>query len=514
MPSILQLAVGGAVVVLFLAFLLFKAMWRVAEPNQALIISGFHQEPAEGVSESLGFKIVTGKGVLVIPGVQKVRSLSLDANETELDITCVTYQGIPVSVKAVVIYKVGDDFASISNAARRFLDKSQEELEGKIKNVLEGHLRSIVGGLTVEQMIREREALTEATRRHSGEEMAKLGLVIDSLQIKEIDDTTGYIKNLAAPDTAKVQKQARIAQAQADREATEQEQMAEALKSAARRETEIKRAGYQAEIDRAQQEAAQAGPLAEQIATQKVVAEKTKVAELEAQRTEQELQAEVRKPADAEAYKQRTLAEAERDARILRAQAAARETQLAAGASAERTKIEAGATAEKIHVEADAQAGSLEAIGRANAEATRAKGLAEADATRAQGLAKADATRAQGLAEADAVKARATALAENQEAVIAQRLSEQAVEIVAAAAKPIGDIDSLVVFNGAEGIQEAVLQSLGKGFSALRALRGSLMPIMSKESPGGNGVVQGDGDGEAAPEPNGAHAIPATHEAN
>ena len=320
---------AGAVVALVLLFLLFRAMWRVAEPNEALIISGFHQDAVEGVAESLGFKIVTGKGALVMPGIQRVRYLSLDANETELDITCVTTQGIPVSVKAVVIYKVGDDYASISNAARRFLDKTQDELEQKIKNVFEGHLRSIVGGLTVEQMIREREALTEATRRHSGEEMQKLGLVIDSLQIKEIDDTTGYIKNLAAPHAAEVQKQARIAQAQADREATEQEQQAEALKAAARRETEIKKAGFQAEMDRAQREAAQAGPLAEQIATQKVVVEKTKVAQLEADRTEQQLQAEVRKPADAEAYRQRTLAQADRDSRISRAEAAAKETELA-----------------------------------------------------------------------------------------------------------------------------------------------------------------------------------------
>jgi uncharacterized membrane protein YqiK len=466
--------IGGAVVVvLVLFFLLFRAMWRVAEPNEALIISGFHQDAVEGVAESLGFKIVTGKGSLVMPGIQRVRYLSLDANETELDITCVTTQGIPVSVKAVVIYKVGDDFASISNAARRFLDKSQEELEGKIKNVFEGHLRSIVGGLTVEQMIREREALTEATRRHSGEEMQKLGLVIDSLQIKEIDDTTGYIKNLAAPHAAVVQKQARIAQAQADREATEQEQQAEALKAAARRETEIKKAGFQAEMDRAQREAAQAGPLAEQIATQKVVVEKTKVAQLEADRTEQQLQAEIRKPADAEAYRQRTLAQAERDSRISRAEAAAKETELAAVAAAQRTKIEAAANAEKVRVEAEAQAGSVEAVGRAEGEARRARGLAEADALRAQ-----------GLANADAVKARAEALAVNQDAVIAQQLAEKAVEIVGAAAYPVGQIDNLVVFNGTEGVQDAVLQTLGKGFAALQALRATLnVPVTGNGTP-------------------------------
>lgn len=487
--AIALLAFGAAVALLLFLYLLFRAMWRVAEPNEALIISGFRHAPAEGVGESMGFKIITGKGVLVVPGVQKVRNLSLDANETELAITCVTTQGIPVTVKAVVIYKVGDDFASISNAARRFLDKRAEELEQKIKNVFEGHLRSIVGGLTVEQMIREREALTEATRRHSGEEMQKLGLVIDSLQIKEIDDSTGYIKNLAAPHAAEVQKQARIAQAQADREATEQEQVAEALKAAARRDAQIKQASYQAEVDSAQKEAEQAGPLADQVARQKVVVEQTKVAELEAQRTEQQLQAEVRKPADAEAYKQRTLAQAERDARISRAEAQAKETELAATANANRTKIEAEATGSKIRVEAEAQAQSIEATGRAQATSTEARGLAEAKAREAA-----------GLAEAKAIEARAKALAVNQEAVIAQQLAEQAVNIVAAAAKPVGDIDNLVVLNGTEGVQDAVMGSIAKGFAAIQALRGSIAPNgPAPHTPSTNG---------ATPPENGAAEVP------
>jgi flotillin len=459
---------GGLILLTIVGTLLFHMTWRVAEPNQALIISGFKEQPVDGVGESMGFKIVTGKGVPVMPGFQKVRTLSLDANETELSITCVTTQGIPVTVKAVVLYKVGDDFVSISNAARRFLDTKAEEIEQKIKNVLEGHLRSIVGGLTVEQMIRDREALTDRTRSHSSEEMQKLGLVIDSLQIKEMDDPTGYIRSLAAPHTAAVQKEARIAQAEADREATEKEQAAEALKAAARRASEIRIAGFQAEIDKAQREATQAGPLAEQIARQRVVEEQTKVAELEARRKEQALQAEVRKPADAEAYRQRTLAEAERDSRISRAEASAKETQLTAAANADRVKIEASASAERTRVEAQAEATSTEAIGRAQAEATRARGVAEAQATEAR-----------GLAEATSIKARAEALAVNQEAVIAQQLAEQAVGIVAAAAKPIGDIDNLVVLNGAEGIQEAVFGSIARGFTALQALRSSLTPAAS-----------------------------------
>src|SRR5881409_1607167 len=242
--------------VLLLGIIIFKAMWRVAEPNEALVISGLRERSPEGVAESLGFKIVTGKGTLVIPGVQAVRRLSLDLRETELGIDCVTHQGIPLGIKGVVIFKVGDDYTSIANAARRFLDQ-QDQMDHRVHNVFAGHLRAIVGNMTVEEMIRDREKLTQLTRESSGTEMEKLGLIVDSLQIQEIEDPTGYIRNLAAPHAAVVQREARIAQAAADRDATTAERAAEAEKAAARRESLIKQAGYQAEIDRASSEAQQ-----------------------------------------------------------------------------------------------------------------------------------------------------------------------------------------------------------------------------------------------------------------
>src|SRR3712207_3546034 len=184
---------------------LFKLMWRVAEPNEALIISGLRDHVAPDAGESLGFRIVTGKGTLVIPGVQTVRRLSLDLREAELAIDCVTHQGIPLAIRGVVIFKVGDDFASIANAARRFLDQ-QQKMEERVHNVFAGHLRAIVGNMTVEEMIRDREKLTMLTRQSSGVEMEKLGLIVDSLQIQEIDDPTGYITNLGRPHAAVVQR--------------------------------------------------------------------------------------------------------------------------------------------------------------------------------------------------------------------------------------------------------------------------------------------------------------------
>src|SRR3954467_1833103 len=349
---------------LVLLAVLFRAMWRVAEPNEGLIISGLRSHPQDAVEESLGFKIVTGKGTFVLPGVQRVRRLSLDLHETEMQIDCVTVQGIPLRVKGVAIFKVGDDFASIANAARRFLDQ-QDKMEAKVHNVFAGHLRSIVGSMKVEEMIRERERMTEETRRHSAPEMAKLGLIIDSLQIQEIEDPTGYIENLARPHAAAVAKDAKIAAAEAQREAPEPQQAPTTMAAAATRAADIKKAGYAAEVAQAQAHAAQAGPLAAARAEQDVVKESTKVAQLRAEQTEQELQASVRRPADAEAYQQVTLADAHRQGRIKGAEAAAREVELSAAADAAR----------------------IEQVGTAEAAAHRARGEGDGAAIQARGEA-------------------------------------------------------------------------------------------------------------------------------
>src|SRR6266536_2491693 len=416
----LTILAGGVLAVLVVLFILFRLMWRVAEPNEALVISGLRQHAElEGVGESLGFKIVTGKGTLVLPGIQTVRRLSLDLREAELAIDCVTHQGIPLGIQGVVIFKVGDDYVSIANAARRFLDQ-QQQMDARVHNVFAGHLRAIVGNMTVEEMIRDREKLTALTRESSGTEMEKLGLIVDSLQIQEIVDPTGYIRNLALPHAAAVSREARIAQAHADREATQAEQGAEALKAAARRDSQIKQAGYQAEIDRAGAEARQSGPLAEATSRQQVVVQETKVAELE-------------------------------------------EVELQAAGNAQRVRLEAQAESERVRLEAGA-----------NAEAARQIGEGEAAATAARGRAQAESARARGLAEADAIKARADALAENQDAVIGQQLAENWPAIVEAAAKPFGAVDQMIVLNGAQGLSEALAQALSQGVAGLQLARNLL----------------------------------------
>ena len=462
-------AAGGGLALILLAILIFRAMWKVPEPNQALLVSGRHHQSDSGGTD-FGFLIVVGRGVLVVPGVQVVRRLNLDLKEAELQVECVTSQGIPVGVRGVVIFKVGDDHTSIANGARRFLDQ-EDQMETRVHNVFAGHLRSIVGGLTVEEMIRDRARLTSETRDSSASELEKLGLIIDSLQIHEIEDPTGYIQNLARPYAAAVASQARIAQASADREATQREQEAEALKAQARRDAQIKQAAYQADVDKATAEAQQAGPLAQAAARQNVVVQQTRAAELEADLAEKQLQATVRKPADAQAYQTVTIATAKRDADIAAAQARKQTVELEAEAEAQRVKLAAAADADKVRLTAGAEAERRSVTANAEAQATERVGIAEATAIKARGLAEAEATQAKGLAEATAIDAKAKALAENQDAVIGQQLAENYPAIVAAAAGAFQGVSNMTVLNGADGVTEALTTLIGNAGAGIAAVR-------------------------------------------
>jgi flotillin len=483
----------GVVVLLVVIILLFKTVWRIAEPNEALIISGLGAHTRNELADSLGFKIITGKGAAVLPGFQTARRLRLDSRATNLQVNCVTQQGIPVQVRGVIIYKVGDDFASIANAARRFLDQ-QDSMNGAIHELFTGHLRSIIGNLTVEDLILNRERLTGETRSSAADEMSKLGLVVDSLQIQEIDDETGYILNLGKPHAARVAASARIAEAQRDQEATEAEQVAAAKKAGAVRESQIQQAGFQAEIDQAAARARQAGPLSEATSRQEVVVQETRAAELEAQLAEQRLQSQVRKPADAKAYETVTLSQAERDARIAQAEAGARETELRAVAQASQVKQAAAAEAESVRLRAEAAGAAARATGEGEAAAAQARGLADAESAKARGLAEAEAAKAKGLAEAESIRARAQALSENQEAVIAQQLAENWPAIVEAGSKAFGNIDHMVVLNGAQGIEELLAKALtlgGTGLGLARSLLSGATPpsLNGAETPSGlNGV--------------------------
>lgn len=485
-------------VIIFVLIVLFRLSWRVAEPDEALIISGLRSARLlEGVGESMGFRIVTGRGAFIVPGLTKVRTLSLEAHESEITVPCVSEQKIRTDLRGVVVYKVGDDYRSIANAARRFLDRPAQELESKVQNVFVGHLRAIAGSMTVEEMISDQDKFAQQVRDRCSQEMESFGLVIDSFQIQSITSPSNYIENLAVPHQAEVEQNARIARAIADREAVAQEQTAQAQIAESVRDTDIKKAHFQADVDRAAQDAAQQGPLAQATARQAVVQEETRVAELQAQQKEQQLQVDVRKPADAEAYRQTTLATAARDARIRQAEAEAQETRLRAEAAATQTQVEARARAAALRVEAEAQAA-----------ATRLNGEADADAIRARGLADAEAIKAKMEAEAVGIERRAAALSQNQEAVIAQQIAEALPEIVRAAASPFEHVGTFTVLNGAEGVTGALADVIQQAGALAGIARRSLVPELARRdghpsgpaaAAGADGPVsrdEGEGTGE------------------
>ena len=450
MSTTLIVIVAAVVIVPLFFALLFKTLWKVPSADEALIVTGF--AASRSGTDGKTFKIITGGGAFVIPVLQKAQYLGLAADKALLEVEGVDSQKIPVGVRGVAIFKVGDDERSITNAATRFLDAQQGQMHDLVREVFHGHLRSITGGLSVEDLIANRNELAQATRDASIDEMQKLGLIVDSLQIQEVVDPTGYIRALGEPRAAEVQKQARIAQANADREATEREQEAEALKAAARRDSEIKRAAYQAEIDTQMAQSAQAGPLADAESRKQVVVQETEVANLEAQREEKRLDTQVRKPADAAAYEKQVQAEAERAARISLAEAEAREVELSAAAQAK-----------KIEQIGNSEAGVITTRGRADGEATKAKGLAEGEAIRAK-----------GLAEAEAIAKRAEALEKEADAVIGQQIAEKLPEIVAAAAESFKHVDNLTVLNGAQGISEIISQVIGQAGPALKMAQEAL----------------------------------------
>ena len=482
----LYVIIGTAVAVLLFLVLLFRTAWRVAEPDEALIISGpgGGKSPAGVAGESMHFKIVTGGGTLVVPGLSKVRALSLMAHESEITVPCVSQQKIRLDLRGVVVYKVGDDYRSIANAARRFLDRPAAELESKVQNVFVGHLRAIAGSMTVEEMISDQDKFAQQVRERCTVEMESFGLVIDSFQIQAITSPSNYIENLAVPHQAEVEQNARIARANADKTAVAQEQTAQAEIAESIRSTEIKKAGFQAEIDRAQKQAGQQGPLAEAQSRQAVVEQETRVAELQAQQTEQQLQVDVRKPADAEAYRQTTLAAAGRDVRIRQAEAAAQEVRLAAEAQAAAVKVQA----------------------EAQANATRVNGQADGDAIKARGLAEADAIRARTQAEAAGIESRAAALSQNQEAVIAQQIAQTMPDIVRAAASPFEHIGQFTVLNGAQGVTSALAEIIQSAGALAAVARRTLAPAILAAGDQDN---NGDARPVAAPKTGPAAKAPA-----
>jgi flotillin len=296
--------------------------YRVPAPDQAMLISG-------GKSSGTPFRVVTGHGAYVMPFIRKVRFLTLAMCEAEVEETCVTQQGISLNVRAVIAFKVGNDAESIVNAGQRFLS-DQSQMSVLTGRIFAGHLRSIIGSMTVEQIIKERQKLASEVLDGSKEEMVKIGLTVDALQIQSIDDgKLGYITAMSAPHNAAIQREAQIAQARANQAAAEAQQESQRNQAEYARQTAIVQAQYTAEVDQAQAMAAQAGPLAQAKAQREVIAAQTELAQRAAELREQQLVSEVVRPAEADAERVRILAKADAEKMRIQAEAAASHNRVA-----------------------------------------------------------------------------------------------------------------------------------------------------------------------------------------
>ena len=297
--------------------------WNVPAPDEAMLVSGGKN------SGETPFRVVTGHGAFVLPFFRKVRFLTLSMVEAEVEERCVTGQGITLNVRAVIAFKVGNDAESIVNAGQRFLS-DQGQMSVLTGRIFAGHLRSIIGSMTVEEIVTQRQRLATEVLDGSKEEMAKIGLAVDALQIQSIDDgDLGYITAMSAPHTAAIQRQAQIAHSQARQAAAEAEQDSQRKQAEYGRQTAIVQAQYKAEVDRAQAAANQAGPLAQAQAQREVLAARTELAQREAELRQQQLVAEVIKPAEAEAERVRLLARAEAERMRIQAEAAASHNRVA-----------------------------------------------------------------------------------------------------------------------------------------------------------------------------------------
>ena len=298
--------------------------YRVPRPDEAMLVSGgkFGRNGAP-------FKVVTGHGTFVPPFVRKVNFLTLSMAEAEVSETCVTKQGISLNVRSVIAFKVGNDEESIVNAGQRFLS-DQDQMSTLTGRIFAGHLRSIIGSMTVEEIVTERQKLATEVLDGSKAEMAKIGLTVDSLQIQSIDDMNiGYIDAMAAPHNAAIQRQAQIAQAQANQASAEAQQQSQRAQAEYARQTSVVQAQYKAEVDQAQAKAAQAGPLAQAQATMDVLSAQAELAQRQAELRQRQLVAEVIRPAEAEAEKVRILALADAKRVTMQAEAAASHNRVA-----------------------------------------------------------------------------------------------------------------------------------------------------------------------------------------
>lgn len=500
----LGIKIGIAVLgIAILLFMIYAARYRKAPPNTALIVYG-----------KRGFKCVYGGGIFVWPVIEQVSKLSLEV--MTLDVTTpevYTSLGVPIMVDGVAQVKIDGTEEMIRTAAEQFLDKSPAQVMNVALQTVEGHLRAILGTMTVEEAYSNRDAFAQRVQEVAASDLANMGLRIVSFTIRDIRDKQGYLEALGKPRIAQVKRDATIGEAEAERDATirsaaarqageEAKFAAEAQIADAQRGYQIKAASYKRDVQQAQADADLSYELQKNRTSQEVKREEIKVQVVEKEgmievetkeieRRRKELEAEVERPADAEKYRMQALAEGQRS---------------------------------KYTLEAEGQADAARRLGEGEAEAARARGLAQAEVEKARGLVEAEVQRARGLAEGDAVRARGFAEAEsmmkkadawrnyNQAAVI-ERVVEVLPQIAAAVASPLAKTDRIVMVSGggegigASKITKDVTSIISELPPIVEALSGVDVQKLLATVPGLGEAVAGT---ESVPEPSGSDAEPET----
>jgi flotillin len=442
------------VVVLLLAFA--GSRYRVANANEALIVAGRRGAAVRDAAGNKlgrgdqGIKVVVGGGTVVYPLFNRVGRLQLTARQIKIVLQdAITCQGIKVHVEGVATFKIGREIEAIRNAAERFLGTDPSYIDDIVKNVLEGSLRSIVGTLTIEELIMDREKLLQRVQDNAKLDLATTGIEIDSFTIQSIEDESGYITQLGLQKLAPVTRDAKIAQAVADQESAVKQAEAEQIKINAARDVALRQAEAEQVTSAAKARAEQAGPLAQAQAQQEVVRKQTELAIIEAERREKELLAATIKPADADAQAAISRAQGDKSARIAAAEAEARRVQLA-------------------------------------------------------GEAEATVVLTKGKAFAEALALKAEAYQRFNQAAVLSAILEAMPSIVAAAAEPIGNIDQLTVLStdGASNVVKTTTETVAQANATIKNLTGVDMAALIA------GVVPtqaAKGDGKEAARGKGLH---------
>lgn len=493
MDPINLIAILGIVVALAVAIGLFASRYKIASATEAIIVTGRSGKETRGANGEItadlsGQKVVIGGGAFIWPFVQNEHRISLKSQTITISISSVpSLDGILLDVDGVAVIKVDGTQSAVRQAAQRF-GGDLDQIRMQTQETLAGSLRSIVGQMTVEQIIRDREGFAQRAVDAAIETLQNQGLKLDTFQIQKIDDGDDYLVNLGRPQAASVKKSAEIAEATATEESERKKISVKEAIAVANRDLSLREASIKAETDKAQAEAAAVQPLEVAEQEQKILEQRELVEAKKAQVMERTLEVEIRRPADAERYRVETEAEGRKNATIADAEAAR-----------QRNIAEAQAKLEADRLRGDGQVALSEAQARsdeAEARGRLALAQAEAEAVQIKGEAEAAAIRAKAIAEAEGMEKKAAAFAQYGEAAILSDIVAIMPEVAREMAAPMGNIKELTVIdsNGANKLTQGVADNMAALPAIINSLTGKDLGSLIKSFTGGQDNTPGLND--------------------